>query len=367
MTGFARVKHNITFFRSAVAACLLALAAQGQAATYTVKSGDTLWRIAHNHGSTVETVRRINGLKGNTVQPGQRLQVPAGKTVAYAPAAKAPAYRPAPHANASAVVGFIDPSGLRLASSSAMVVDAQTGETIYAKNATQAKPIASITKLMTAMVALDAQPSLQEVISISNADIDHLKHTTSRLPIGTKMTRYEMLRLALMSSENRASSALSRHYPGGRPAFIAAMNAKARQLGMHNTRFQDATGLTPANVSTAEDLVKMVKASSQYDLIRQFTTTSGREVALRPHSAPLQFNNSNALVRSDSAKWDIKVSKTGYINEAGRCLVMMANVGKRPAVMVFLESNGKLSPVGDANRVKGWMEVNRVPQQLASR
>jgi D-alanyl-D-alanine endopeptidase (penicillin-binding protein 7) len=364
MTGFALVKHNITLFRSAVAACLLALAAQGQAATYTVKSGDTLWRIAHNHGSTVETVRRLNGLKGNTVQPGQRLQVPGGSTVAYTPAVKA---RPAQPAAASAVVGFIDPSGLRLASSSAIVVDAQTGETIYAKNSTQAKPIASITKLMTAMVVLDAKPSLQEVISISSEDIDHLKHTTSRLPIGTKMTRYEMLRLALMSSENRASSALSRHYPGGKPAFIAAMNAKARQLGMSKTRFQDATGLTPANISTAEDLVKMVKASSQYDLIRQFTTTSGREVALRPHSAPLQFNNSNALVRSDSAKWDIKVSKTGYINEAGRCLVMMANVGKRPAVMVFLESNGKLSPVGDANRVKGWMEVNRVPQQLASR
>jgi D-alanyl-D-alanine endopeptidase (penicillin-binding protein 7) len=176
-----------------------------------------------------------------------------------------------------------------------------------------------------------------------------------------------MLRLALMSSENRASSALSRHYPGGQTAFITAMNNKAAKLGMPNTRFYDPTGLTPRNVSTAGELVKMVQVASQYDLIREFTTTANRDVALRPQSRPLHYMNSNVLVRNDDNRWDIKVSKTGYIREAGRCLVMLANLANRQAVMIMLDSDGKLSPVGDANRLRNWFESGSGALQLASR
>ncbi len=246
-------------------------------------------------------------------------------------------------------------SGLRLASSSALVVDAVTGKAIYAKNTRQLMPIASITKLMTAMVALDAQPSMQETLTISDADVDYLKHTTSRLPPGTRLSRRDMLRLALMSSENRAASALSRHYPGGKPAFVNAMRMKAAKLGMSNTRFNDPTGLTPSNMSTAEDLVKMVKAASQYSLIHEFTTTAGLNMAVNSVRHPLEYKNTNRLVRG--GEWDIDVSKTGYIKEAGHCLVMKLDVNQRSTVMVLLESEGKLSPMGDATRLKSWMEA----------
>ncbi|KJS08019.1 MAG: peptidase S11 [Gammaproteobacteria bacterium BRH_c0] len=253
---------------------------------------------------------------------------------------------------------------MRLESSSVIVVDAISGKTLYEKNAATVKPIASITKLMTAMVTLDAKLPMDEVLTIDKGDIDYLKRTTSRLPMGTRLTRREMLRLALMSSENRAASALSRYYPGGKSAFIDAMNSKAAQLGMSNTRFADSTGLTPKNVSTASDLVKMVAAASEYSLIREFTTTQGREVAITPASFRLQYLNSNPLVRK--GVWDIDVSKTGYINEAGRCLVMKADVAKRPAFMVFLQSNGKYSPMGDASRVKTWIESGASGINIAS-
>jgi D-alanyl-D-alanine endopeptidase (penicillin-binding protein 7) len=160
---------------------------------------------------------------------------------------------------------------------------------------------------------------------------------------------------------------LSRHYPGGHQAFVNAMNSKASRLGMSHTRFYDSTGLSPSNVSTAEDLVKLVRAASQYDLIHEFTTTPNREVAIRPNSVPLQYKNTNVLVRDVADDWNISISKTGYTQEAGRCLVMMATVGNRKAVMVMLDSEGKLSPVGDANRLKDWIESGRAPGQLAAR
>jgi D-alanyl-D-alanine endopeptidase (penicillin-binding protein 7) len=198
---------------------------------------------------------------------------------------------------------------------------------------------------------------MQEIISIDESDVDNLKHTTSRLQVGTRLPRYDMLRLALMSSENRAASALSRHYPGGKQAFVNAMRIKAAKLGMTHSQFFDPTGLTPANVSTAEDLVKMVKAASQYELIHEFTTTPSREVAMNTSRQPLPYLNTNLLVREGD--WDIAISKTGYINEAGHCLVMLATVANRPSVMVFLEAEGKFSPVGDANRLKNWIEASR--------
>ncbi len=241
----------------------------------------------------------------------------------------------------------------RLASSAVAIIDQATGDVLYEKNAKAVVPIASITKLMTAMVALDAQPSMSETLSISDADVDMLKGTHSRLAVGTQLTREEMLRLALMSSENRAASALSRHYPGGREAFITAMNAKARSLGLTETHFLDPTGLTAHNVSSARDLVKLVSAAHQYPLIREFSTSEEYEVALKGGRAHT-FRNTNALVRNDD--WTIGLSKTGYISEAGRCLVMQAWFNNKPTIIVLLDSMGKLTRIGDAQRIKRWIE-----------
>jgi len=250
-------------------------------------------------------------------------------------------------------------SELKLHSSAAMVLDQTTGAVLFEKNAGAILPIASISKLMTAMVALDAQPNLEETLAIDEADVDTLKGTHSRLRVGTQLSREEMLRLALMSSENRAAAALSRNYPGGRPAFIAAMNQKSQALGLQDTHFSDPTGLTAANVSSAHDLVKMVSAAQQYPLIRQFTTTTEYEVALG--GRPQTFRNTNSLVKN--AAWDIGLSKTGYINEAGRCLVMQAWLNNKPIIIVLLDSLGKMTRVGDANRIKQWVE-NAAPALL---
>lgn len=255
-------------------------------------------------------------------------------------------------------------SGLKLYSSAAMVIDQTTGAVLFEKNAAAVLPIASISKLMTAMVALDAQPNLDETLAIEEADVDTLKGTHSRLRVGTQLSREEMLRLALMSSENRAAASLSRNYLGGRPAFIAAMNRKAQVLGLQDTHFSDPTGLTAANVSSAHDLVKMVSAAQQYPLIRQFTTTTEYEVALG--GRPQTFRNTNSLVKN--AAWDIGLSKTGFINEAGRCLVMQAFLNNKPTIIVLLDSLGKMTRLGDANRIKQWVENSApaLPQHLAA-
>jgi D-alanyl-D-alanine endopeptidase (penicillin-binding protein 7) len=237
-------------------------------------------------------------------------------------------------------------------SAAVAVIDQSTGDVLYEKNASAVVPIASITKLMTAMVALDVQPGLTETLTIDDADVDTIKGTHSRLSVGTRLSREEMLRLALMSSENRAASALSRHYPGGRDAFVAAMNAKAKMLGLTETRFSDATGLTPENVSSARDLVKMVNAAHQYPLIREFSTSEEYQVAVR--GRPQMFRNTNALVRNE--QWNIGLSKTGYISEAGKCLVMQVWLDNKPTIIVLLDSWGRLTRIGDANRIKRWIE-----------
>ena len=402
---FATTMSAGKFFRGLVVCAFISSAAIASAATHTVKKGDTLYRVATENGMTVEELSKLNGLsKSSGLSVGQSITVKSkvGASQTLSKSSKKVTHQktvvretlsprstkklanrgvitknsqrsrnvvtqtkmlpvPATADERKSVSGR-----LQIASSSAMVVDAATGRLLFSKNASDTKPIASITKLMTAMVSLDANPSMDEVLQITEADVDHLKQTSSRLPIGTRLTRYEMLRLALMSSENRASSALARNYPGGKTAFITAMNSKATKLGMAHSQFEDSTGLTPHNIATAEDLVKMVQAASQYSLIHEFTTTPGREVALRPHSTPLQYKNSNVLIREPS-DWDIKVSKTGYTQEAGRCLVMMATVAQRPAVMVFLESEGKLSPVGDANRIKDWIESGKSGVTVAAR
>jgi serine-type D-Ala-D-Ala endopeptidase (penicillin-binding protein 7) len=247
---------------------------------------------------------------------------------------------------------------LAIASTKALVMNQNTHEIIYSKNLDTPTPIASVTKLMTAMVVLDAKLNLNDQVSITEMDVDYLKGTSSRLPVGTTMTREDMLNLALIASENRAASALATNYPGGKARFIQDMNAKAASLGMMNTHFEDSTGLTSNNVSTAMDLAKMVHAAYQYPLIRQITTTSDYDLSVGRRQ-PLHFHNTNALVRdSGNSSWEIGLSKTGYISEAGRCLVMQATIAGEPLILVLLDSVGKLTRIGDAKRIKKWMEHN---------
>lgn len=250
----------------------------------------------------------------------------------------------------------MEPGRLALYSASALVIDQSTGQVIVDKNSDAVTPIASISKLMTAMVVLDAKLDLQEVIAVGDEDVDGLKGTRSRLPVGTTMTRETAMLLALMSSENRAANALGRSYPGGLPAFVAAMNRKAQSLGMVSTRFEEPTGLSSNNVSTAQDLAKMVVAAARYPEIRTFSTTP--EARLEVNGRIRDFGTTNPLVRSDN--WEIGLSKTGYISEAGRCLVMQARVADKPVVIVLLDSVGKMTRVGDANRIKRWMESANV-------
>ena len=243
---------------------------------------------------------------------------------------------------------------LRLESSAALVINEEDGTSLYAKNAGAMVPIASITKLMTAMVVLDAQLPMDEAITIGYEDVDTLRNSHSRLAVGSVLTRTEMLRLALMSSENRAASALSRAYPGGTPAFVAAMNRKAQSIGMLHSQFVDSTGLNSSNVSTAQDLALMVKAGTSYDLIREYTTTANYQVDIPGARQSLAFRNTNALVKDK--QWEIGLSKTGFIKEAGRCLVMQVKIGSKPFIIVLLDSLGKYSRLGDAKRIKLWVE-----------
>jgi D-alanyl-D-alanine endopeptidase (penicillin-binding protein 7) len=245
-----------------------------------------------------------------------------------------------------------DAGRLALQSGSVVVVDQEDGDALYRKNADAVVPIASITKLMTAMVVLDSIPDLQAPITITDEDVDYLRGSRSRLGVGATISRETALLLALMSSENRAANALGRHYPGGLPAFVAAMNRKAAELGMHHSRFEEPTGLSSNNVSTASDLARMVAAAHRYPLIREFSTTPGAQVEVSGRL--LDYNNTNSLVKSPT--WDIGLSKTGFIHEAGKCLVMQARVANRPVVIVLLDSAGKLTRIGDANRIKRWME-----------
>jgi len=248
-----------------------------------------------------------------------------------------------------------DPAKLRLASANVVVIDAAAQRPLYTKAADDVTPIASLTKLMTAIVVLDAKQPVDEMLEIDTDDFDYLKGSRSRLRMGSNLSRREMLRLALMSSENRAASSLARHYPGGMPAFVAAMNRKAIALGMTRTHYSDPTGLSAENVSTANDLAKLVQAAAQYPVIRDFSTTPAHFVEVHPTGAMLGFNNSNALVKNTS--WDIQLQKTGYIREAGKCLVMLTNIASRPTVIVLLDSNGKYTRLGDAQRVKHWLET----------
>jgi D-alanyl-D-alanine endopeptidase (penicillin-binding protein 7) len=240
---------------------------------------------------------------------------------------------------------------LDLKSSVALVMDQDTDEVLFSKNPNAVLPIASITKLMTAMVVTDAGLPLGETLTVTQDDVDTEKGSRSRLRVGTQLNREEMLHLALMASENRAAHALGRHYPGGLDAFVSAMNAKAALLGMHDTHYVEPTGLSSLNQSSARDLATLVKAAYEVELIRTLSTSP--EYAVEVNRRTMQFRNTNRLVRNSS--WDIGLQKTGYISEAGRCLVMQATLAGRQLIMVFLDSTGKYSRLGDAERVRRWV------------
>jgi D-alanyl-D-alanine endopeptidase (penicillin-binding protein 7) len=255
------------------------------------------------------------------------------------------------------------PDALALKSSVAYVMDQETSEILLSKNSGAILPIASLTKLMTSLVVVDANQPMDELLAVSEADIDTEKGSRSRLAVGTQLTRREMLHLALMSSENRAANALGRHYPGGLPAFVSAMNRKAASLGMVDTRYVEPTGLSSNNQSSAQDLAVLVKAAYNFPLIRELSTSPEHAVELG--SRTVQFRNTNGLVRNPT--WDIGLQKTGYIVEAGRCLVMQARLAGRKLIFVFLDSTGKYSRIGDAERVRHWLETDAQPVAQAGR
>ena len=243
---------------------------------------------------------------------------------------------------------------VQLRSASALVQDADTGEIVFTKNSEAVVPIASITKLMTAMVTIDRNLDLEDRIVLSREDVDLKKGSHSRLKPGAVLTRRELMLLALMASENRAAAALGRTYPGGTEAFVDAMNRKAAELGMTDSRFVDPTGLNSGNVSSARDLAKLVNAAHGYELIREFSTQARTTVNV--YGRPMTFRNTNGLVRS--SHWEIGLSKTGYISEAGRCLVMRVRMASKDLIVVLLDSWGKQSRIGDANRIKRWLEAS---------
>ncbi len=250
---------------------------------------------------------------------------------------------------------------LKLKSSSVLIMDASDSSVLYSRHSDVPMPIASITKLMTALVVLDANQPLDEPIQITDADRDLPKGGFSRLAVGTTLTRGDLMHLALMSSENRAAHALGNNYPGGMPAMVAAMNAKAAELGMASSHFVDPTGLSSQNVASPEDLTKLVIAASHNPSIREYSTDSHYAVKVRRHM--VEFHNTDNLVANPT--WNIIVQKTGYIAEAGKCLVMAAVIEGRSVVIVLLDSLGKYTRVADAKRIKSWMEAS-ANQRVAS-
>lgn len=337
------------FRNLAIAALSLAMLQAGWSVPVSAATRNTSAKAAAADEQVRKVVRKRAARKAVASTDARRVKVSLRRS-------------PVPAVSAEDAPLQLDASGLpHLRSAAFLVANQNTGHVILERKSESVLPIASITKLMTAMVILDGGQSLTEEITVSDGDIDTLKGTGSRLVLGTRLTREEMLHLALMSSENRAASSLARHYPGGEAAFVAAMNVKARMIGLTDTHFSDPTGLTPENVSSPRDLMRMVSAASGYPLIREFSTTSERYVQIgsRTH----RFGNTNGLVRSP--EWEIGVSKTGYIREAGRCLVMQAWLMKQPVIIVLMDSDGRYSRTADAVRIKKWLEAAG-PQRIAT-
>ena len=309
-----------------------------------------------------DRVQRTLSARGKANERAERLAARetrlAIRTVAHLPQEARPARLS--FGQLAGLRGVEDP--LELKSSVALVLDQDTHEVLLSKNDHAVLPIASLTKLMTGLIVSDARLPLDEMISITEDDIDYEKGSRSRLPVGTTLTRGELMHLALMSSENRAAHALGRTFPGGMQRFVGLMNARAMMLGMKDTRYVEPTGLSSENRSSAYDLATLVNTAAQDPLLRQLSTSQGYEVAVG--NRVLQYNNTNRLVHNPD--WQIGLQKTGYISEAGQCLVMQARVAGRKLIMVFLDSSGKYSRLADAERVRRWVEFERAPTNTAA-
>jgi D-alanyl-D-alanine endopeptidase (penicillin-binding protein 7) len=250
-----------------------------------------------------------------------------------------------------------DPANLHLASGSAMVIDLQTDKVLYSSNPDVIVPIASVTKLMTAMVVLDAKLPMDEYITVDISQTPEMKGVFSRVKLGSQLTRKDMLLITLMSSENRAAASLAHSYPGGYPAFILAMNAKAKALGMKHTAYVEPTGLSVYNVSTARDLTKLVLAARKYPMLSELSTTDEKTVSFRKPTYTLGFRNTDHLVRKEN--WDIRLTKTGFTNQAGHCLVLLTTMANRPVSVVILDAFGKYTHFADASRLRKWIETGQ--------
>ncbi|MCQ9423320.1 D-alanyl-D-alanine endopeptidase [Pseudomonas sp. LJDD11] len=250
-----------------------------------------------------------------------------------------------------------DPANLHLASGSTMVVDLQTNKVIYANNPDVVVPIASVTKLMTAMVVLDAKLSMDELIPVDISQTKEMKGVFSRVKLGSQLNRRDMLLITLMSSENRAAASLAHSHPGGYPAFIKAMNAKAKALGMSHTAFLEPTGLSVFNVSTARDLTKLLMEARKYPLLSELSATEEKTVRFSKPNYTLGFRNTDHLVHREN--WDIRLTKTGFTNQAGHCLVLLTTMAKRPVSVVILDAFGKQTHFADASRLRKWLETGQ--------
>jgi len=350
------MQMRVTFAMFVWLLCLIMVLGymSGEAEAATTGSSVAASRLAKARDAATRTATRVKtAVRQIPAQKRERrVAVPSERTARQGARIERAAYQP------PAVLSYGRAQGLHqsdnpldLKSSVALVVDQSTGAPLFEKNPDAILPIASISKLMTALVVTDARLPLDEDIEITQDDVDTEKHTHSRLRPGTRLSREDALHLALMASENRAANALGRNYPGGLPAFVNAMNAKAALLGMHDSHFVEPTGLSSSNQSSARDLARMVMAAYRVPLIRDFTTSPSHSVLVGARSA--EFHNTNRLV--DRPDWSIGVQKTGYISEAGQCLVMQATIDARPVVMVLLDAQGKYSRFGDAGRIRDWL------------
>jgi D-alanyl-D-alanine endopeptidase (penicillin-binding protein 7) len=305
-----------------------------------------------------DAARPVAASKVGAPAPSAAARTQAQRKAAARPTAKAAKTRPAPaRPSFGQLAGLHDTDdALSLRSSVALVVDKETDEVVFSKNPGAVLPIASITKLMTALVVTDAALPLEEKLTVTQHDVEGTLGSRSRLKVGTELSRGEMLHLALMSSDNRAAHVLGRTYPGGLARFVETMNVKARLLGMLDTRYVEPTGLSSDNQSSAQDLARLVRAASTHPLIREYSTTPEASVPVGPRQ--VQFRNSNGLVRHP--EWDILLQKTGYISAAGRCVVMQAQLAGRQFIMVLLDSAGKYSRIADAERIRRWLAESRL-------
>lgn len=327
------------------------------------KSGKASSKQTAASGKKSKQARTTTSLNSNEKLVKKEVVVRGKKKVIYQRVAKPVMTVVPPVLTAGDIAGLnMTRDSLALASNVALVLDQSTSAVLFEKNANVTLPIASITKLMTGLVVVEAQQDMNEILEVTEEDIDREKNSSSRLRVGSQLSRANMLHIALMSSENRAASALGRHYPGGIRAFVAAMNAKARSLGMNGTHYVDSTGLSSNNVASASDLAKLVMAASRHPILCQYSTDT--KYVVEPGGRSLQYANSNRLVANPD--WEIGIQKTGYISEAGRCLVMQANINGRPIVMIFLDSKGKFSRLGDAARIRKWLETQH-PQNIAGK